>query len=193
MRVMTASVGLFSKVFSRILGGDLLRDVSSFVTALESMFGGFRERAQHTYELLKTQGTAFVVVAAPEPDALREASYFVERLSADRMPLAGMIINRMHHTAPDDAVPRLTAARAEAAADALAAKPASDVNTLTEAALRVHHEIASAAEHDARMAKRFCTAHPEVAVVTVPALPADVHDLDGLREIGALLSVNAPG
>ncbi len=45
------------------------------------MFGGFRERAQHTYELLKAPGTAFVVVAAPEPDALREASYFVERLS----------------------------------------------------------------------------------------------------------------
>ena len=47
------------------------------------MFGGFRERAQKTYELLKQPGTAFVVVAAPEPDALREASYFVERLSAE--------------------------------------------------------------------------------------------------------------
>ena len=48
----------------------------------------------------------------------------------------------------------------------------------------MHAEIAAAAEHDARMARRFSAAHPEVAVVTVPALPVDVHDIDGLRTIG---------
>jgi anion-transporting ArsA/GET3 family ATPase len=152
------------------------------------MFGGFRERAQHTYELLKAPGTAFVVVAAPEPDALREASYFVERLSAERMPLAGLVVNRMHRTAPLPGGDRIGAARAEAAADALAAKQPTEATELAAAALRVHAEVAAAAEHDARMARRFCAAHPEVRVVTVPALPADVHDLDGLREIGALLA-----
>ncbi|HJQ41982.1 MAG TPA: ArsA family ATPase [Jatrophihabitantaceae bacterium] len=192
MRVMTAGMGLFSKVFSRVLGGDLLRDVSSFVAALESMFGGFRERAQHTYELLKTPGTAFVVVAAPEPDALREASYFVERLSADRMPLAGMIVNRMHRTVPVEGAPPLSAARADAAADALAASP-SEATSLAEAALRVHAEMAGIAEHDARMTRRFCSAHPNVPVVRVPALAADVHDLEGLREIGTLLSPQPAG
>jgi anion-transporting ArsA/GET3 family ATPase len=188
MKMMSAGLGLFSKVFSRILGGDLLRDISSFVAALETMFGGFRERAQHTYELLKAPGTAFVVVAAPEPDALREASYFVERLSAERMPLAGLVVNRMHRTAPLPGGDRIGAARAEAAADALAAKQPTEATELAAAALRVHAEVAAAAEHDARMARRFCAAHPEVRVVTVPALPADVHDLDGLREIGALLA-----
>jgi len=188
LKVVTLSVGVFAKVFTRILGGDLIRDLSSFVSALESMFGGFRERAEHTFELLKTPGTAFVVVAAPEPDALREASYFVERLSAERMPLAGLVINRVHRTAPVDGGAALTAARAEAAADALAAKPPSRAGSLAEAALRVHVEIASAAEQDARMSKRFCAAHPDVAVVAVPALPVDVHDLDGLRTIGDLLA-----
>jgi anion-transporting ArsA/GET3 family ATPase len=188
MKVITAGVGVFSKVFSRVLGGDLIRDLSSFVSALESMFGGFRERAQHTYELLKTPGTAFVVVAAPEPDALREASYFVERLSAERMPLAGLIVNRMHHTVPTDGPP-LSAARAEAAADSLDGKQPSEAGDLAVAALRVHAEMAAAAEHDARMARRFVAAHPNVAVAPVPALPADVHDLDGLRTIGELLDV----
>ena len=32
----------------------------------------------------------------PEPDALREASYFVERLETDQMPLAGLVVNRTH-------------------------------------------------------------------------------------------------
>src|SRR3712207_8652902 len=60
------------------------------------MFGGFRERATATYELLRRPGTWFVVVATPEPDALREASYFVDRLSAEQMPLAGLVLNRTH-------------------------------------------------------------------------------------------------
>jgi anion-transporting ArsA/GET3 family ATPase len=188
LKVMTASVGVFAKVFNRVLGGDLIRDLSAFVTALESMFGGFRERAQHTYELLKAPGTAFVVVAAPEPDALREASYFVERLSAERMPLAGLVVNRMHRTAPVPGGHPLSAARAEACAESLAGKPDSEAVALAVTALRVHAEIATAAEHDARMAKRFSAAHPEVPVVEVPALPVDVHDLDGLRSIGDLLA-----
>ena len=51
----------------------------------------------------------------------------------------------------------------------------------------MHAEVAAAAEHDARMTRRFSAAHPEVALVSVPALPVDVHDLDGLRGIGDLL------
>jgi anion-transporting ArsA/GET3 family ATPase len=189
MRVMTAGIGVFAKVFSRVLGGDLIRDLSAFVSALESMFGGFRERAQQTYELLKAPGTAFVVVAAPEPDALREASYFVERLSSERMPLAGLVVNRVRRTATVAGAEPLPAARAEAAADMLAGKAADAATALAEVALRVHAEIAGASEHDARMARRFSTAHPEVKAVALPALPADVHDLEGLRTIGALLTL----
>ncbi|MDT4914870.1 MAG: hypothetical protein QOC66_3998 [Pseudonocardiales bacterium] len=185
MKVVTVSVGMVARVFTKVIGGDLLNDLSTFVTALESMFGGFRERAQQTYELLKTPGTAFLVVAAPEPDALREASYFVERLSAERMPLAGIVVNRTRRAVPVEGSQPLSAARAELAADALRGDdPAS---ALARAALLVHHEIASAAEHDARMTKRFSSAHPQVPLVTVPALPADVHDIEGLRTIGGLL------
>jgi anion-transporting ArsA/GET3 family ATPase len=190
MKVMTAGIGMFAKVFSRVLGGDLIRDLSAFVSALESMFGGFRERAQQTNELLKAPGTAFVVVAAPEPDALREASYFVERLSAERMPLAGLVVNRVHRTADVPGGAALTCARAEAAAQSLQARKQDDPTRLAVTALRVHAEIAGAAERDARMAKRFATAHPDVATVAVPALPVDVHDLDGLRAIGRLLTVD---
>jgi anion-transporting ArsA/GET3 family ATPase len=187
MRVVTASVGMVARAFTKVLGGDLLSDVSAFVSALETMFGGFRERAQHTYELLKAPGTKFVVVAAPEPDALREASYFVDRLSFERMPLAGLVVNRMRHTALDS-LGSLPAARAEAAADALAAKPDDPAVRAAEAALRVHAELAAAAEHDARMARRFAAAHPGVPVIAVPALAEDVHDLDGLRRIAELLA-----
>lgn len=185
LKVVTVSVGMVARVFTKVIGGELLNDLSTFVTALESMFGGFRERAQQTYELLKKPGTAFLVVAAPEPDALREASYFVERLSEDQMPLAGVVVNRTRRAAAVDGGKPLSAARAELAADLL--DPADEASSLARAALLVHAEIAAAAEHDVRMTRRFCSAHPEVPVVSVTALPSDVHDIEGLRTIGDLL------
>jgi anion-transporting ArsA/GET3 family ATPase len=185
LKVVTASFALMAKAVTKILGGDLLRDVSSFVGSLEAMFGGFRERADHTYRLLKAPGTAFIVVASPEPDALREASYFVERLEGDQMPLAGLVLNRVHHSAPTpEGLSSLSAAHALAAADALAAQPATATRNLAQAALRVQAELAAAAENDVRMMRRFVAAHPDVAVVAVAALPSDVHDLAGLAAIG---------
>jgi anion-transporting ArsA/GET3 family ATPase len=84
LRVLNAGLGMVTGVLTKILGTSMLRDVQTFVSALDTMFGGFRERADYTYRLLRAPGTAFLVVAAPEPDALREASYFVERLGTCR-------------------------------------------------------------------------------------------------------------
>lgn len=41
-----------------------------------------------------------------------------------------------------------------------------------------------------RTRDRFTALHPEVPVTEVGALPGDVHDLTGLREIGDRLSLN---
>jgi anion-transporting ArsA/GET3 family ATPase len=180
-KVVSASFGLFTRVLTRIIGTDVLRDLSAFVGALETMFGGFRERAQTTYELLKTPGTAFVVVAAPEPAALREASYFVDRLSAESMPLAGMVLNRMRSSG----APKLSAERAEVAADAL---DEAGTHELTAAVLRVHAARARLSAGDRRMRDRFTSAHPDVPIAEVPALSRDVHDLDSLRRIGTAMA-----
>jgi hypothetical protein len=40
---------------------------------------------------------------------------------------------------------------------------------------------------EGRMRHRFEAAHPHVPTVAVPALSTDVHDLDGLRQVGDLL------
>ncbi len=98
LKVLGAGFGAVTGLLTKILGAQVLKDVQTFVAALDTMFGGFRERADATYQLLQAPGTAFLVVAAPERDALREASYFVERLGAEGMPLAGLVLNRVHTT-----------------------------------------------------------------------------------------------
>src|SRR5205809_569222 len=125
MKMLSAGFGIVTGVLTKVLGTQLLRDVQTFVAAFDTMFGGFRERAEDTYRLLQTPGTAFLVIATPEPDALREASYFVERLSQDRMPLAGLILNRVHRSP----AARLSAARSMAAAEALLPASASADNS----------------------------------------------------------------
>ena len=196
LKVVNAWVSMATGAVSKVLGTQLLRDVQTFVAALDTMFGGFRERAEDTYRLLQTPGTAFLVIATPEPDALREASYFVERLSQDRMPLGGLILNRVH---PSPAA-RLSAARSLAAAEALQAagngSPRSMPNDaaadtaegsrhpLAVTALRLHAERMQLAAAERRLAQRFTAAHPGVPVARVPAQPEDVHDLAGLRKIG---------
>jgi anion-transporting ArsA/GET3 family ATPase len=187
LKMVSASFSVFTKILNKILGNDLLLNVSSFVASLETMFGGFRERAEQTYQLLKAPGTAFLVVASPEPDALREASFFVERLQAEGMPLAGVVLNRMR-------VNRLglSASRANAAAERLAESAEQSAQTeamrVTAAALLVHAENAEGARHDESMVSRFGAAHPDVAQQRVPALATDVHDLVGLRTIGKALA-----
>ncbi|UNO43948.1 ArsA family ATPase [Streptomyces sp. MST-110588] len=115
MKFLNVGMSMMTGTLSKLMGGQLLRDVQTFAAAMDTMFGGFRTRADATYRLLQAPGTAFLVVAAPERDALREAAYFVERLAAERMPLAGLVLNRVHGSG----AAQLSAERALAAAEAL--------------------------------------------------------------------------
>jgi anion-transporting ArsA/GET3 family ATPase len=202
LRALNAGFGMVTGVLTKILGTQVLRDVQTFVSALDTMFGGFRERADYTYQLLRAPGTAFLVVAAPEEDALREASYFVERLDTERMPLAGLILNRVQQVA----AAHLSAARSLAAVEVLAgnsgngaaahgtadhgaaAHDGADDNAaarqLTIAALQLHADRMTQAASERRNAGGFAAAHPLVPMAEIPAQPEDVHDLEGLRRIG---------
>jgi anion-transporting ArsA/GET3 family ATPase len=198
MRVLNAGFLMMANVLTKILGAQVLKDAPTFVTAFDTMFGGFRERAEWTYRLLQAPGTAFLVVAAPEPDALREASYFVERLDTERMPLAGLILNRVHVSPAS----RLSAARSLAAAETLDGQERPDGPEdgngsgarygLAAAVLRMHAERVNLGKRERRLAEHFTSAHPAIPVAEVIAQPEDVHDLDGLRVIGTILSQQSP-
>ncbi|KAA0935837.1 ArsA family ATPase [Streptomyces apricus] len=252
MKFLNVGMSMMTGTLGKLLGGQLLKDVQTFVAAMDTTFGGFRTRADATYKLLQAPGTAFLVVAAPERDALREAAYFVERLAAEDMPLAGLVLNRVHGSGAT----RLSAERALAAAENLvearivdqadgkaglrnspdtygsseppategpatetaapettapeapasdAGSPAADrtdaegpgttdrtVAHLTAGLLRLHAERMQLLSREQRTRDRFTALHPEVAVAEVAALPGDVHDLTGLRDIGDRLATGTP-
>jgi anion-transporting ArsA/GET3 family ATPase len=184
-RLMSAGLGLVTNALTKVLGAQVLRDLQTFVAALDTLFGGFRQRAQKTFELLQADGTAFLVVASPEPDAMREAAYFVERLSEDGMPLAGLVVNR----ASPEPQGEVTAEAASAAAQRLRKHHES---SLTAGLLRLHADRVRMFERETRLRRRFEAAHPQVPTVVVSALPGDVHDLAGLRQVGSLMAGERP-
>ena len=189
LKVVNAGVGAVTGVLTRVLGAQMLDDLQGFVGAMDTMFGGFRERADATYALLTAPGTAFVVVAAPERDALREASYFVERLGRDGLPVAGLVLNRLHRRPPST----ISAEAAIAAAERL--EPLEEIDdepSLVASLLRLHAERVALSERESRLAERFTSAHPDVPVAAVTARPGDVHDLDGLRSVGEDLAAKVP-
>lgn len=252
MKFLNVGMSMMTGTLGKLLGGQLLKDVQTFVAAMDTTFGGFRTRADATYKLLQAPGTAFLVVAAPERDALREAAYFVERLAAEDMPFAGLVLNRVHGSGAAQLSAERALAAAEdldsaadsatdSAADSEAAEnldearivdqgggkaglrnspdtygssesPASEasapdgsdegspaatdtdrtVEQLTAGLLRLHAERMQLLSREQRTRDRFAALHPEVAVAEVAALPGDVHDLAGLRDIGNRLAANRP-
>ncbi|MGL5809838.1 MAG: ArsA family ATPase [Nocardioides sp.] len=181
-RFVTSGLAAVTSALTRVIGVQLLSDMRTFVAALDTVFGGFRARAEDTYRLLQADGTAFLVVATPEPEALTEAAHFVSRLRDDRMPLAGVVLNRVGRS--PSTVPA-------AAADAAAAElerggPGRD--SLTSALLRVYADAHRAADRHQAARGEFAAKHPGVAITEVAALPGDVHDLDVLRQVGELLA-----
>ncbi|MFH9227230.1 ArsA family ATPase [Streptomyces lydicus] len=238
MKFLNVGMSMMTGTLSKLMGGQLLRDVQTFVAAMDTMFGGFRTRADATYRLLQAPGTAFLVVAAPERDALREAAYFVERLAAEQMPLAGLVLNRVHGSGAAQLSAERALAAAEALTDGLSEDGAADGDAGTDRAennleatgivdldggnagagtagglspaaaaehpaptsasaaqlaaglLRLHAERMQVLARERRTRDRFTALHPEVPVTEVGALPGDVHDLTGLREIGDRLALN---
>jgi anion-transporting ArsA/GET3 family ATPase len=178
-RFLTAGMSMVTGAIAKVIGGQMLRDVQTFVAAFDTLFGGFRARAEKTYQILKDEQTAFLVVASPDADALREAAYFVERLGEESMPLAGLVLNRLTEPATSGLSTQAALAGAERIGDA---------DPLTAGLLQLHADRAARVSRESSLRRRFASAHPEVATVTVPALPTDVHDLESLRRLSATLA-----
>jgi anion-transporting ArsA/GET3 family ATPase len=181
-RFLTAGFGIVTNALYKVLGAQVLTDMQTFVAAFDTLFGGFRQRADGTYALLQAEETAFLVVASPEPAAMREASYFVERLAGEHMPLAGLVVNRVHANGAEG----ISAADAESAGRKL--ERGSAIDQITADLLAIHAERMRVSARESRLRRRFTAAHPAVRTASIAALAGDVHDLDGLRLVGEMLA-----
>jgi len=165
----------FLRTIGRLVGADVLADTVEFLSAFETLFGGFRERAARVAELLRGPECAFVMVGAPTAVSLQETGAFLDRLAELEMRAAAVVVNRLHAGTP--ALP----AGLEAPIERLGSND-PEARALA-AALRCAVRERSRQEAETKLVAGFETDRPGIALVTVPELEVDVHDVAGLRRV----------
>ena len=154
-----------------VLGLQFLQDLSEFFLAFEGMYAGFKERAVQVQQVLRSHDAGFILVAGPSALTLDEALYFHRRLVERKMPFVGFIVNRLHP------------ATAGAAGRGLAPDIDDDLGDRLVEVFKDYSRLSGAEmKNVARLEDETGT-----APVLVPELEGDVHDLDGLHEVGELL------
>lgn len=175
---------------AKFVGSRFLDDLGVFFTEFHDILGGFRQRAEETYALLRQERVGFVLVSSPEPMAMREALYFHERLVRSQMPLAGFVVNRVREHRPALAtVPELERLLADDPAVGALGLSGTSLRMGAEALHRAHAEQELlAAVDDEALARLRGAAGPDALVVKVPLAQQDIHDLDRLIGLGRTLT-----
>jgi anion-transporting ArsA/GET3 family ATPase len=186
----------FTQVADRILGTQFLEDITEFFLSLQSMYGGFVERARAVSRLLSDERTSFVVVATPEPTPLREADFFLKELSTRRYEVGALVLNRALPASLSGPATEAAAEALAADADGIAKVAARELDLDEEAAARVLRVAATSAREWSVVARREAAARERMAsaaplVVTVPSLDGEVGDLEGILALSGTLGRGA--
>lgn len=178
------------KRLAKFVGSRFLDDLAAFFTEFNDILGGFRSRAEETFALLRQPKVGFVLVASPEPIAVREALFFHQRLVAAAMPFVGFVANRVH------AASGVTAELPEVLAQ-LTAQPSVAALGLSGTTLRIvaeslvtshkNAEVLAAADRES-IGQLVKAMNGKGILVEVPLLPEDVHDVDRLIALGQYLT-----
>ena len=188
LRVFMAPTGFAAKIagrgtsavfgiLKRITGVDLLQDLAEFFQAMSGMVGGFRERARRVNELLADPQSMFLVVCGPQGEPIEEAVYFHRKLVEARLPFGGVIVNKVHYADGGADPDGLSSELEHLLGDAeLAGRIAANFD-----------DYRALAERDRRNVEHLANEMRTRAVIQVPYLDFDVHDLGGLMEVNRYL------
>ena len=185
-RVVNMASRPFYQVADRILGTQFLADISEFFILFQSMYKGFVERAEAVTRLLSDRRTTFMVVSTLEATPVREAEFFSAELTARKLHLGAIVLNKV---LPEylcdprtDKLAQSMKARAEELAEGLTDDPV--------VAGRVVGEVAESFLNFGVVARREAEQQAELkgapdVLVTVPFFDADIYDMAGLLQLGA--------
>jgi anion-transporting ArsA/GET3 family ATPase len=178
MKVFGRGAGMAFGVLKRLTGVDLLQDLAEFFQAMSGMVGGFQERAKRVTELLAADESTFLVVCGPRGEPIDEAVYFHRKLVEAKLPFGGVIVNKVHY---EDEMP---VEREELGPELAEAIGDEDLAARVRENLEAFRKLS---ERDRRNVQHLAAEMRTRAVIRVPYLDEDVHDLAGLMEMNRYL------
>ncbi|HKO48672.1 MAG TPA: ArsA-related P-loop ATPase [Polyangiaceae bacterium] len=181
LNFVARGVALVLRGIGRLTGKGFLEHLAEFVVELNELFGGFRERAAVVAKAFRSPDLAYVLVTSPAPAAIDEVSYFAARLREQGMRPDAVVVNRLQPN-PGQA----NAAEVESAARDLGLElSASTITGAQRAAQDDRTRAAFEAEQLEQLETLLGAERP--AILRVPVLPADVHDVRSLALVRARL------
>ena len=191
LRAMNFAAAPFLRLADRLLGAEVLEEVTDFVRQLQLLYGAVQKRARDVYRLLRSPAVGFVVVTSLDPAPLQEAEFFSTKLREFSMPLRAVVVNRVLPAAlrAEDATQAATVLEEDPQIAAwlsveLGRRVTLDTARSVGSVFRMFHTLA---ERDARQLSRL-ERLGEVPVSHIPLFTDDdVSELQGLVRIASLL------
>jgi anion-transporting ArsA/GET3 family ATPase len=178
MKALSVATQVLLRTISRVAGSEIVEDAMAFFRAFDGMEQGFRDRARRVDQLLADPGTAFVLVAAPRRDSVGEARFFSERLAEAGLPVAALVMNRVH---PDFRAGEIGPGVVDETSLAVVDVPGdAEGARVLLAALRQNLAGLEFVVAEERGYMAQLEGGVEGAIAQVPYLRDDVHDLAGL-------------
>ena len=173
------------KGIGRITGLEFLEQVAEFVSGINELFGGFKERAEQVSDALRSPEVAFVLVTSPDPLAIGEARFFSDKLESAGMNREAIIVNQVHTLLAEPTIP------VEQQVQAIRAVLPDSID-----AANIHPRLIEALEAERKWAvadgaqvRRLSEEiGSDTLIVEVPALDEDVHDLAALAQVATYLT-----
>jgi anion-transporting ArsA/GET3 family ATPase len=184
LNLLARSASLVLRSLGKITGGGFLEAMAEFITELNDLFGGFKQRAAMVEASLRSPEVSFVLVTSPAPMSIQEVLFFSERLEEARMPRGAFVVNRFRQPpASADAPPSL-----DDVAHSIERHRLKLEDDAPARLLHAHGDAVKLASLDALHVKALdARAHGKVPIVRVPELASDVHDLKNLGELAETL------
>lgn len=174
-RITDAAASMFLWAVKRLAGPQIVEDTVEFFRSLANIEGGLRQRAKEISKLLRSEGASFVVVSSPRAEAVGEAEHLLRAIDERGFPLGGVVVNLVHPV-PEP----MTAAVERELAD------------LGEGPLRDHVEwyrdLSDLAHAEREEVADIARLADDAPLVELPLLDSDVHDVDGLVDLGDRLA-----
>jgi anion-transporting ArsA/GET3 family ATPase len=181
LSLVARGVALVLRGIGKLTGKGFLEHLAEFVVELNELFGGFRERAATVAKAFRSPDLAYVLVTSPAPAAIDEVSYFAARLREQGMRPDAVVVNRLQPS-PAAAEPSEVASAARALGLELSAQALASVE---RAAQDDRTRATFEAEQLAQLDSSLGAERP--AILHVPVLSADVHDVRSLALVSARL------
>jgi anion-transporting ArsA/GET3 family ATPase len=182
LNLLARGVALVLRSIARLTGQGFLERLAEFVTEVNELFGGFRERADRVARAFRDPHFAYALVATPVSDALEEASFFAERLQALGMRADALVINRTR--------PRVSGEPSKPVLlDALTARKLSTSQSfadriLVAASAERHAADLERATLEAALGRTSSLAVERIPLrIQVPVFPESVHDILALIDV----------